>query len=154
MIYSRDDEGNGFNPVYYSPSKGLFKDRDYIPFSSLDDDDQVNAQTLNNYAYSLAERGVSLNKAKSMAEKAITIEPENGAYLDTIGWIHFKLGNMSKAHNYIKKAVKLDDTNAVVLEHLGDVLIQKNKINEARDIYKQAYELDPDNLELKTKAGE
>ncbi len=123
-------------------------------YELLIDNDQVNAQTLNNYAYSLAERGVSLNKAKSMAEKAITIEPDNGAYLDTIGWIHFKLGNMSKAHNYVKKAVKLDDTNAVVLEHLGDILIQRNKIQEARDIYKQAYELDPDNLELKTKAGE
>lgn len=118
------------------------------------EDDQVNAQTLNNYAYSLAERGVSLNKAKSMAEKAITIEPENGAYLDTIGWIHFKLGNMGKAYNYIKKAVKLDDTNAVVLEHLGDILTEKNKIDEARSIYKQAFELDPDNLELRTKAGE
>jgi len=123
-------------------------------YELLIDDEQVSAQTLNNYAYSLAERGVSLNKAISMAEEAITIEPDNGAYLDTIGWIHFKLGNMNKAHNYIKEAVKLDDTNAVVLEHLGDILIQKNKIDEARHIYKQAYDLDPDNLELQTKAGE
>jgi|TARA_R110000751_G_scaffold120417_3_gene221147 hypothetical protein len=47
VITSKDDEGNGFNPVYYSPSKGEFKDRDFVPSGDLDDDERVNAVCVN-----------------------------------------------------------------------------------------------------------
>ena len=114
--------------------------------------DSTDAQSLNNYAYSLAEREVLLQKALKMAQKAVEIEPDNSAYLDTIGWIYFKLGNVKKAHHYINSAVDGDKTNAVVLEHLGDVLTSKEMYQEARQIYQQASELEPDNARLRSKA--
>jgi len=114
--------------------------------------DSTDAQSLNNYAYSLAEREVLLQKALKMAQKAVEIEPDNSAYLDTIGWIYFKLGNVRKAHHYINSAVDGDKTNAVVLEHLGDVLTSKEMYQEARQIYQQASELEPDNARLRSKA--
>ena len=66
-----------------------------------------------------------------MAERAILLEPENAAFLDTIGWIHYKIGNIDSAVIYIKQSVTLEDTNAIVLEHLGDALIGKMKLKEA-----------------------
>ena len=114
--------------------------------------DSTDAQSLNNYAYSLAEREVLLKKALKMAQKAVKKEPDNSAYLDTIGWIYFKLGNVSKAHHYINSAVDSDKSNAVVLEHLGDVLTSKKMYQEAREIYRQASELEPDNARLRSKA--
>ncbi|MFH1852163.1 MAG: tetratricopeptide repeat protein [Candidatus Neomarinimicrobiota bacterium] len=110
------------------------------------------AQALNNYAYSLVERNLHLEHAREMAEKAIQIEPENAAYLDTAGWIYFKLGDYKKALSLLQSAVELDDSNPVILEHLGDVLILKKQFTKARSIYQQAVELEPDNERLRSKA--
>ncbi len=108
-------------------------------------------QTLNNYAYSLADRGVQLEKALEMSHKAIQSEPENSAYLDTYGWIFFKMGKYQKAQRYIRKSVDLDPGNMVVLEHLGDVLTRRNKLDEAQAVYRKALEIEPDNESLQAK---
>jgi tetratricopeptide (TPR) repeat protein len=120
-------------------------------YTALIVSDSSDAQALNNYAYSLAERGVSLEKALSMALKAIELEPNNSAYLDTVGWIYYKLGNVNLALKFIQESVEIENTNAVVLEHLGDVLTSDNRVSEAADYYKKALELDEDNERLKAK---
>ena len=61
---------------------------------------------MNNYSYTLAERGERLELALEMAKKAIEQEPDNPSYLDTIGRVYFKLGNYEKAREYISKAVE------------------------------------------------
>ncbi len=81
------------------------------------------------------------------------MEPDNAAYLDTIGWIYFKLNNVQKALYYIRRSIELEDKNSVVLEHLGDVLIATEQPDEARTIYLRALDLDKDNDALKQKAG-
>ncbi len=110
------------------------------------------AQTLNNYAFSLAERGMRLNDALAMSTEAIKLEPGNAAYLDTIGWIYFKLGKYKKAQQYIESAIELDSTNAVVLEHLGDIFKVRKKPDQARKMYQKAWELDPTNERIEAKA--
>jgi tetratricopeptide (TPR) repeat protein len=120
-------------------------------YTALIVSDSSDAQALNNYAYSLAERGVSLEKALSMALQAIELEPENSAYLDTVGWIYFKKGNLRLSLKYIQESVEIENTNAVVLEHLGDVLTSDNRISEAADYYKKALDLDQNNERLKAK---
>ncbi len=65
-----------------------------------------NALLLNNFSYSLAERNIRLKEALEMAKKAVKAKPDNAAYLDTIGWIYFKLKNVEQAEEYIKKQVK------------------------------------------------
>ncbi|MGH2574995.1 MAG: tetratricopeptide repeat protein, partial [Ignavibacteria bacterium] len=79
-----------------------------------------NILLLNNYAYHLSERGKKLLEALEMSKKTIEREPENPSYLDTYGWIYFKLKDYKNALKYIEKAVKLG-SNPVLLEHLGDV---------------------------------
>lgn len=120
-------------------------------YAALIATDSSDAQALNNYAYSLAERGVDLEKALSLALDAIALEPGNSAYLDTVGWIYYKKGNLKLALKYIQDSVDIENTNAVVLEHLGDVLTSDNRVSEAEDYYKKALELDENNERLKAK---
>ncbi len=115
--------------------------------------DTNDVQALNNYSYSLVERNLHLNKALEMAKKAIELEPDNAAYLDTIGWIYYKMDNIDKALLFIRKSVELDNNNPIVLEHLGDVLIAKNQIQEAIIYYLKALDIDKDNEILQQKAG-
>ena len=105
----------------------------------------------NNFAYSLVERDEDLEYALSLAEKAIQISPDVSAYLDTIGWIYYKLSEFEKAKDYISQALIYEDTSSVILEHYGDVLISLNEIDEAIIFYKKALLIDEDNNDLKLK---
>jgi len=114
--------------------------------------DSLDAQAYNNFAYSLATRSKDLPRALEMAKKAIQLEADNAAYLDTIGWIYFKLGELDKALSYLRDSVTLVDTNAVVLEHLGDILLKMNQEEEALEVYRKAVEYDQSNELLRAKA--
>ena len=109
------------------------------------------AQAYKNYAYSLVERNKDIDYALTLAEKAIELSPNTSAYLDTIGWIYFKLGDLDKAKEFIAKSIVYDDSSAVVLEHYGDVLIALNDKDEALVFYKKAFELDQNNNSLSEK---
>lgn len=110
-----------------------------------------NALLLNNYSYSLTERGIQLDRALKMVKKALEKEPDNSAYLDTIGWIYFKIGDYQLALKYIKQATDSDDASSEVIEHLGDIYMKLGKPEEARRSWEKALEMDPDNTELKQK---
>ena len=105
---------------------------------------------LNNYSYTLAERGERLELALEMAKKAIEQEPDNPSYLDTIGWVYFKLGNYEKAREYISKAVEKGGS-PVVVEHLGDVYFKLGDKEKALEFWKKAFEKNPSNEKLKEK---
>ncbi len=110
-----------------------------------------NPLLLNNYSYSLAERGIRLEEALEMAQKAVAQEPENGAYLDTMGWIYYKMGLYQEALEWIQKAVSVREESAEVIEHLGDVHFKLGHVNEARKYWQQALDRAPDNTLLKAK---
>lgn len=113
--------------------------------------DPQNALILNNYAYNLSERGENLDKALSMAKIAVEKEPNNSSYLDTIGWIYFKLKNYKLAKKNIEKSLSVNPNSAVVLEHLGDVYnAMKDSVN-ALKYWKLSLEKNPDNKTLSNK---
>ena len=113
--------------------------------------DSSDIQILNNYAYSLGERGIDLDKALNMAKIAVSKEPKNSSYLDTIGWIYYKLGDYKKALGYIMDAINAGEKSAVIYEHLGDVYLKLNKKENALLNWKKALEIDPGNEKLKLK---
>ena len=100
--------------------------------------DENDAVGHNDYAYILSEREQSspddLHFALNLAKNAISIEPDNAAFLDTIGWIYFKLGTYRKAKEFIEKSLSINDNNPVILEHLGDIYLKLNKSTEAVNI--------------------
>ena len=106
---------------------------------------------LNNYSYSLAERDLQLQRALDMAKQAVAAEPENGSYLDTIGWIYFKLQHFEEAERYISKSLDTGRSSAVVTEHLGDVFFKLGKKERALEYWQKALDLNSQNQSLKDK---
>lgn len=113
--------------------------------------DPQNALILNNYAYNLSERDKDLDKALSMAKIAVNKEPENASYLDTIGWIYFKMKKYKLAREFIEKSLKINGNSAVVLEHLGDVYFAVNDFKNAYKYWNLSLEKNPDNDAVKNK---
>lgn len=106
--------------------------------------DSTDAADMNNYAYSLCERpSADMDYALELAQKAVNIEPENPAFLDTIGWIYFKLEHYEEALVPLEKSMKLDSLDTVILEHLGDVYRKTGNISRAEYIYSRILDLDP-----------
>ncbi|MDY0103369.1 MAG: tetratricopeptide repeat protein [Lentimicrobium sp.] len=115
-----------------------------------------NALVLNNYAYHLTLAGLQLDKALEMANRAITLAPENSYYLDTYAWVLYKQAKYDQALDYIEQAIKLPQgASTTVLEHYGDILFKLNRIPEAQDAWKQAIEKGEGStfLESKVKDG-
>ena len=94
---------------------------------------------------------MQLDRALKMSEEAIKKDSTNSSYLDTYGWIMYKLGRYSEAEEYIKKAIELGDVSAVVLEHLGDVYEKLNKPDEAKKYWTKALDKDQQNTALREK---
>ena len=106
---------------------------------------------MNNYGYSLAERGLQLERALRMSLQAIEAEPNNDSYLDTVGWVYFKLGHYEEAQKYISKAIGVGGTSATVYEHMGDIQYKLGEKKKAEQFWKQALEMNSANQGLKDK---
>jgi tetratricopeptide (TPR) repeat protein len=68
-----------------------------------------------------ADRGVKLDESLNFIKQALTFEPNNGAYLDSLGWTYFKLGKYDLAEQNLTKAESHMGTDPTVQEHLGDL---------------------------------
>lgn len=113
--------------------------------------DPQNHNAMNNYAYSLSVRETNLERAKELALRAIELAPENAAYLDTVGWVYFKLGDNDRARRFIRASIDTGEASAEVLEHLGDVYEALGNLEEAKKWWKQALELDATRTHLNEK---
>lgn len=113
--------------------------------------DSLNALVNNNYAYSLSEREERLDDALKMVRVAVDADSDNTSYLDTIGWVYYKLGNYSEAKNYLEKAIEIGGEKSVMLDHLGDVMFKLGEIQKAKSLWQKAFDLDSTNVSLKSK---
>lgn len=113
--------------------------------------DSTNALVNNNYAYSLSERGIKLNNALRMVKISVAADSSNSSYLDTIGWVYFKMNNFDLAKGYIEKAIKYGGESATMLEHLGDIESKLGNQKEAKNLWQKALKLDSSKTELKSK---
>ncbi len=113
----------------------------YLRLIEIDADDDL---ALNNYAYMLSEGEVgedTLRHAAEYVERALMINPDNAPYLDTAGWIYFKLGHIQLARDFIDRSLSINPDNPEVLMHMGDVLEYLGKSNEAYIYYMRAEKL-------------
>ncbi len=121
-----------------------------VPLYEQDQDDPTLA---NLYGYLLAEKGVRLDLAESLLGKALGREPENGYFLDSLGWIRFKQGRYREALDVFLKAIDFVSGDAVIWEHLGDTYLRLNERSKALDAYERALVIDPDAESAGEKAG-
>lgn len=98
----------------------------------------ANGEALNYLGYLLANRGRSLDEAVKLVERALVAEPGNPAYLDSLGWAHFRRGNFEEAEKYLSPAAQQLPRNAVVQDHLGDVLARRGRWADAISAWTRA----------------
>ena len=104
------------------------------------------AEAMNYLGYMWAERGENLDKAKELIEKAVTAEPENAAFLDSMGWVLFQMGKAHESLPWLLKSIentsveKEDDPT--LFEHLGDVYFKLDDLRNARVQYEKAVKIE------------
>lgn len=111
-----------------------------------------NAQALNYLGYSYADRNYHLEVANEYIERSLQIEPDNGAFLDSLGWVCYRLGKYDKALEYLKKALVILKEDSTVLEHVGDVYLALESYKEAEKYWRESLRRNPHNKTLKKKA--
>ena len=89
------------------------------------------AYVLNYLSYSMAVRSEDLIKAKKLIIRAIEIDKNNGFFLDTLGWIQFKLNDTKNAIRTIQLAIELEPNNSEIIDHLGDIYYKVGRKKEA-----------------------
>lgn len=113
--------------------------------------DPKNTTAMNNYAYYLSVREENLEKALEMATEAVESNPENSSFLDTLGWVYFKMENYEQARNYIQQSIDTGEASAEVFEHMGDVHAALGDMQKARDWWKKALDEDSGRTHLNEK---
>jgi Tfp pilus assembly protein PilF len=103
--------------------------------------DPNNATALNNLGYFLTERNERLPEALDMIQRAVRAEPSNPSFLDSLGWVNFKLGKLKEAERYLSDAARRNSTSATIQEHLGDVLQRLGQQDKARVAWRKALSL-------------
>lgn len=100
-----------------------------------------NANALNALGYTLADRNERLEEARAYIEKAAELLPDEPAVLDSLGWVHYRLGDYPAAIKWLSKAFELLP-DAEIAAHLGEVLWVSGETDKARSIWKKAQQLD------------
>ncbi len=93
--------------------------------------DANNSNTLNYLGYMLADRGVKLDDALAMVQKAVQLDPQNGAYLDSLGWVYFKMGQYALAEVNLRKAIERMAKDPAVHDHLGELYEKTGRLKLA-----------------------
>jgi tetratricopeptide (TPR) repeat protein len=101
-------------------------------------------QAANNLAYILSMYDNKLTEALSLAQTAVKKLPASAAARDTLGWIHYKMGNTYKAVSEIEESLSLDPDYALANYHMGLLCYKNREFVKARDYVKRALEIDPD----------
>ncbi len=120
--------------------------------------DPLNADAMNSLGYMFADRGVRLPEAIELAERAVTIEPDNPAYLDTLGWALFKQGRTDEAAKPLGRAATTLTGNSVIQDHHGDLLVKQGQTTAAIAAWERALagdgeQIDRGAIEKKIKAA-
>ncbi len=95
-----------------------------------------NGDALNYVAYNLAETNTDLSRAEQLAQQALEIRPLDGFYLDTLGWVQFRMGKLAEAEQSLAKAVNLSGEDIIVIEHYLEVLLARDERAKAVGIMK------------------
>ncbi len=110
-----------------------------------------NPEMLNYAAYLLALLGERLDLAEKLVMRAIEKDKENGAYIDTLGWINFKKGNTQNALENTLKARKNVGDDPVISDHLGDIYFELGQPDKAKEMWMKSLDFDANNTNVKIK---
>ena len=101
-----------------------------------------NSTAMNYLGYMWADNNENLDQALELVRRAVALEPNNGAYVDSLGWALFRLGEFEEARRHLERANQLAPEDSVILEHLGDVYVALGETRRAREAYEHALAID------------
>lgn len=110
------------------------------------------AASQNYLGYMWADQGVQLDRAKDLLEKAVGREPRNAAYLDSLGWVYFRLGRIEDAQRTLHEAYRREPSDPTIEEHMGDLDQKLGNVDAAIRHWERALELkheEPDRVREK-----
>jgi len=108
-----------------------------------------NHHAYNALGYSLAERNVRLEEARTLIAKALAMAPEDPFIMDSMGWVEYRLGNLEAAETHLRRAYGLRRDPEIAV-HLGEVLWQRGKQADAQTLWREARAKDPQNDTLRS----
>ncbi|HET7511652.1 MAG TPA: tetratricopeptide repeat protein [Chthoniobacterales bacterium] len=129
----------------YDKAAELFK-------QSIDEDPANAAEAYNYLGFMWADQGTHLDEAEDYIKRALAVDPDNGAYLDSLGWVHYRSGQYEQALPELlnaAEAIKTDDP--VVFEHIRDTYSAMNQTPKALEYWEKALALDKTNKKLAAK---
>lgn len=97
-----------------------------------------NIGAMNDLGYLWADEGKHLQRSYSMVQKAVEAEPENVAYLDSLGWVLYRLGRYEDAVRELEKATAGEDPDGIILDHLGDAYLKADQKKKALETWRRA----------------
>ena len=106
------------------------------------------ADALNYLGYSYADRGVKVDQALELTQRAVELKPNNGYYIDSLGWALFKVGRSAEALVAIDRALSLVSDDPVIFEHLGEIYLHREERENAQKAWARSIELDASNERL------
>jgi tetratricopeptide (TPR) repeat protein len=106
--------------------------------SNTSPSDPQSAATLNYLGYMNADRGVKLDESLGYIKQALALEPTNGSYLDSLGWVYFKLGKYDLAEENLTRAAVHMGSDPTVQEHLGDLYQKTGRLKLAAAHWERA----------------
>jgi len=86
---------------------------------------------LNYLGYMLADQNVRLQEAQDLIRRAVKLDPNNYAFLDSLGWVYYRLNRLDEAEQQLTRSLQLMSKDPTIHEHLGDVYFKQGKIKEA-----------------------
>lgn len=135
-------EGSGKQTAWYMLGAIYERQKKYDlaeqQFRKVLDVSPDNAAVLNYYGYMLANRGIRLEEATSLIQKAVDQDPNNGAFLDSLGWAYYKRNKLTEAQDYLEKAVSREGRDPTILSHLGDVYLKEGRNDRAAELLEQS----------------
>ena len=99
---------------------------------------------LNYLAYSWADQGINLERARDMLERAVSQRPDDGYIVDSLGWIFYRMKDFETAVRHLERAVELRSQDPTINDHLGDAYWRVGRFHEARFQWKRALSLAPE----------
>lgn len=119
---------------------------------SIECDPARAARAYNYIGYMWVDRGQNLVEAEGLIRKALELEPDNGAFVDSLGWAYYQMGKYDDALRELHRAAGLLELpDAVVLEHIGDTQHKLGNHAQALIYWRKAIELDPENKKILAK---